>query len=149
MSLTDKAKEYLGCELSVIPTKEDKLPALPSWKPFQSQRMNKDQVGGFFTGANINGLGIICGAVSGNLEVIDVDTKHDTTGSLWDELRTLIEDNLPEVYKSLVIAQTRSGGYHIYYRCKEIKGNLKLATKQNREVSVSYTHLTLPTSDLV
>ena len=136
MSLIDKAKEYLEYELSVIPTKEDKLPALPSWKPYQSQRMNKDQVGGFFTGANIKGLGIICGAISGNLEVIDVDTKHDTTGSLWDELRTLIEDKLPEVYKSLVIAQTRSGGYHIYYRCKEIKGNLKLATKKNREVLI-------------
>ena len=83
MSLTDKAKEYLEYELSVIPTKEDKLPALPSWKPYQSQRMNKDQVGGFFTGANIKGLGIICGAISGNLEVIDVDTKHDTTCLLY------------------------------------------------------------------
>jgi len=136
MSLTDKAKEYLGYNLSVIPTKEDKRPALPSWGPYQSERMNTDQVGGFFSGVNIKGLGIICGAVSGNLEVIDVDTKHDTTGSLWIELKTLIEDNLPDVYNSLVIAQTKSGGYHIYYRCKEIKGNLKLATKQNREVLI-------------
>ena len=136
MSLTDKAKEYLGYNLSVIPTKEDKRPALPSWSPYQSERMNTDQVGGFFSGVNIKGLGIICGAVSGNLEVIDVDTKHDTTGSLWIELKTLIEDNLPDVYNSLVIAQTKSGGYHIYYRCKEIKGNLKLATKQNREVLI-------------
>lgn len=136
MSLTDKAKEYLGYNLSVIPTKEDKRPALPSWSPFQSERMNTDQVGGFFSGVNIKGLGIICGAVSGNLEVIDVDTKHDTTGTLWVELKTLIEDNLPDVYNSLVIAQTKSGGYHIYYRCKEIKGNLKLATKQNREVLI-------------
>jgi len=134
--IKDKAKEYLKAQLSVIPTKEDKLPALSSWKPYQSKRIKEDEVEGLFTGANVKGLAIICGAISGGLEVIDVDTKHDTTGSLWDELRGLIEDNLPELYSRLVIAQTKSGGYHIYYRCKEIKGNLKLATKLNKEVLI-------------
>jgi len=134
--ITDKAKEYLRAQLSVIPTKEDKLPALPTWKPYQSQRIKEDEVEGLFTGANVKGLAIICGAISGGLEVIDVDTKHDTTGSLWDELRALIEDNLPELYSRLVIAQTKSGGYHIYYRCSSIAGNLKLSTKKNREVLI-------------
>lgn len=134
--ITDKAKEYLKAHLSVIPTKEDKLPALPSWKPYQSQRIKEDEVESLFTKANVKGLAIICGAISGGLEVIDVDTKHDTTGSLWDELRGLIEDNLPELYSSLVIAQTMSGGYHIYYRCSSIAGNLKLSTKKNREVLI-------------
>ena len=132
--ITDKAKEYLRAQLSVIPTKEDKLPALPSWKPYQSQKIKEEEVESLFSGANVKGLAIICGAISGGLEVIDVDTKHDTTGSLWDELRGLIEGNLPELYNRLVIAQTRSGGYHIYYRCSSIAGNLKLSTKKNREV---------------
>lgn len=136
IEIKDKAKEYLMALLSVIPTKEDKLPALPSWKPYQSKRIKEDEVEALFTGANVKGLAIICGAISGGLEVIDVDTKHDTTGSLWDELRGLIEDNLPELYSRLVIAQTKSGGYHIYYRCSSIAGNLKLATKLNREVLI-------------
>ena len=88
--ITDKAKEYLRAQLSVIPTKEDKLPALPSWKPYQSQRIKEEEAESLFSGANVKGLAIICGAISGGLEVIDVDTKHDTTGSLWDELRGLI-----------------------------------------------------------
>ena len=134
--IKDKAQEYLKAQLSVIPTKEDKLPALPTWKPYQSQRIKEDEVEDLFTGANVKGLAIICGAISGGLEVIDVDTKHDTTGSLWEELRALIEDNLPELYSRLVIAQTKSGGYHIYYRCSSIAGNLKLSTKKNREVLV-------------
>jgi hypothetical protein len=134
--IKDKAKEYLNAQLSVIPTKEDKLPALSTWKPYQSQRIKEDEVEALFSGANVKGLAIICGAISGNLEVIDVDTKHDTTGSLWDELRGLIEDNLPELYSRLVIAQTKSGGYHIYYRCSSIAGNLKLSTKKNREVLI-------------
>ena len=134
--IKDKAKEYLKAQLSVIPTKEDKLPALPTWKPYQSKRIKEDEVEALFSGVNVKGLAIICGAISGGLEVIDVDTKHDTTGTLWDELRGLIEDNLPELYKRLVIAQTRSGGYHIYYRCSSIAGNLKLATKLNKEVLI-------------
>lgn len=134
--IKDKAQEYLKAQLSVIPTKEDKRPALPTWTPYQSQRIKEDEVEALFSGANVKGLAIICGAISGGLEVIDVDTKHDTTGSLWEELRALIEDNLPELYSRLVIAQTKSGGYHIYYRCSSIAGNLKLSTKKNREVLV-------------
>lgn len=134
--IKDKAKEYLKAQLSVIPTKEDKLPALPTWKPYQSQRITEDQIEALFSGGNVKGVAIICGAISGGLEVIDVDTKHDTTGSLWDELSSLIKDNLPELYSRLVIAQTRSGGYHIYYRCSSIAGNLKLSTKLNKEVLI-------------
>jgi replicative DNA helicase len=134
--ITDKAKEYLKAQLSVIPTKEDKLPALPTWKPYQSQRIKEDEVEALFSGANVKGLAIICGAISGGLEVIDVDCKYDITGSLWEDLSGLIKDNLPELYSRLVIAQTKSGGYHIYYRCSSIAGNLKLSTKLNREVLI-------------
>ena len=134
--IKDKAKEYLKAQLSVIPTKEDKLPALPTWKPYQSERIKEDEIEALFSGVNVKGLAIICGVISGGLEVIDVDTKHDTTGTLWDELSSLIKDNLPELYSRLVIAQTRSGGYHIYYRCISIAGNLKLSTKLNREVLI-------------
>jgi hypothetical protein len=133
-NITAKAKEYLKAQLSVIPTKEDKRPALPTWAPYQSQRLKEDEVDTLFNTAK--GIGIICGAISGNLEVIDVDTKHDETGYLWEDLKTLLEDNLPDLYSSLVIAQTKSGGYHIYYRCSSIAGNLKLSTKLNREVLV-------------
>lgn len=133
-NITAKAKEYLEAQLSVIPTKEDKRPALPTWLPYQSQRLKEDEVDTLFKTAK--GIGIICGAISGNLEVIDVDTKHDETGYLWEDLKTLLEDNLPDLYSSLVIAQTKSGGYHIYYRCSSINGNLKLSTKLNREVLV-------------
>jgi len=138
----DKAKEYLKAGLSVIPTKEDKLPALQAWKPYQSQRIKEEEVEDLFSGGSVKGLAIICGAISGNLEVIDVDTKYDTTGSLWDELKALIEDNLPELYKSLVIAQTKSGGYHIYYRCSSIAKNLKLSNRPTTELERAETYKT-------
>jgi len=125
--ITDKAKEYLGYSLSVIPTTKDKTP-LGSWKPYQTTRLKEAEVEKVFTKAQ--GIAIICGAVSGGLEVIDVDTKYDLTGSLWDELKDLIQDSLPELYKRLVIAKSKSGGYHIYYRCKELGGSVKLANRE-------------------
>lgn len=81
-------------------------------------------------------IGIVTGAVSNSLEVIDVDTKHDVKGTLWGDLKQLLEDNLPELYNSLVIVRTQSGGYHIYYRCSQIEGSLKLATAVNNNVLV-------------
>jgi replicative DNA helicase len=125
-NIKTKALEYLEAGLSVIPTTADKIPAINSWKKYQTETIKTEEIDSLF---NSPGLGIICGAVSGNLEVIDVDIKYDTTGSLWEDLRGLIEDNLPDIYNSLVIAQTKSGGYHIYYRCSEIAGNLKLANR--------------------
>ena len=134
--LKQKAKEYLKLQLSVIPTKEDKRPTI-AWATYQSQRIEEKEVESVFTGASIRGLGIVCGAVSGNLEVIDVDCKYDSTGSLWEELSSVIESNLPNLYKSLVIAQTKNKGYHIYYRCSSIAGNNpNLAKNKNKEVLI-------------
>jgi len=128
--ITDKAKEYLGYSLSVMPTTKDKTPQ-GSWKAYQTTRLKEAEVDKVF--AKAQGLGIICGAVSGGLEVIDVDCKYDLTGSLWEDLKALIQDSLPELYKRLVIAQSKSGGYHIYYRCKEPGGNVKLANRFTTE----------------
>ena len=65
--IKDKAIEYLKAQLSVIPTKEDKLPALPTWKPYQSQKLKEGEVEALFSGANVKGLAIICGAISGGV----------------------------------------------------------------------------------
>ncbi len=130
MSLLDKAKQYLNVGLSVLPTKADKHPALSSWTRLQASRLTETQAESAFNSSETRGLGIICGAVSGNLEVIDVDCKYDLTGSLWTELKSLIDEHLPEqTANSLVIAKTKSGGYHIYYRSPKIEGNLKLANR--------------------
>ena len=126
--LKQKAKEYLKLQLSVIPTKEDKRPTI-AWATYQSQRIEEKEVESVFTGASIRGLGIVCGAVSGNLEVIDVDCKYDSTGSLWEELCSTIKSILPDLYKSLVVAQTKNNGYHIYYRCNSIESSVKLACR--------------------
>ena len=136
-NITEKAKEYLSYQISVIPTKEDKTPKI-TWEPYQSNRMTPEVVGRFFDRAP--GIAILGGVVSGGLEVIDVDCKYDLTGSLWEDLWGLIEDNLPELFKSLVIAKTKNKGYHIYYRCNRVVGNTKLAQRPTTEEEKERTY---------
>lgn len=117
------AKTYLKQGFSIIPANKDKRPALNGWKQYQTTPMAETETGRHFPAeaiANITGFG--------NLEVIDVDTKHDKTGDLWPDLWDLIRDNLPDIAPRLVIAGTQSGGKHIYYRCPTPDKNLKLAS---------------------
>lgn len=80
-------------------------------------------------------LAIICGEASGNLEVLDIDTKNDPTGKLWDELFGKILD----YYKGnppFAMVKTPSGGLHIYYRCETITNNKKIATLEGQTEAV-------------
>ena len=76
--------------------------------------MTKNEIERNFGFSTVSGIAVICGKVSGNLEVIDIDTKNDIGGSLYQN----IVDNIPdEIMSKLKVVQTRSGGYHMYYRC--------------------------------
>lgn len=132
------AKEYIEERgLSVITITDKKSPALIEWKTLQNRAIENPEE--LFTGAKVNtklpiyGLGVITGSVNGNLEVIDIDTKNDTKGWIWEDLKEEIENTLPHLLEQFLIVQTVSGGYHIYYRCETIEKNLKLAHNEKGE----------------
>jgi replicative DNA helicase len=113
---------------------EQKRPALIQWEPLQKAPIENPE--DLFTGKLVNsklpiyGLGVITGAVNGNLEVIDVDTKYDIKGGIWEDLKKGMEDTLPHLLEQFLIVQTVSGGYHIYYRCETIAGNQVFAIRE-------------------
>jgi len=72
------------------------------------------------------GIAVICGAVSGNLEVIDIDCKY---GIKYEDYADAIKAANRDLFSRLLIIQTKSNGYHIYYRCELIEGNQKLAER--------------------
>ena len=123
------AKKYVGMGLSVLPADDEKEPII-KWKKLQQTIMTDDEIEASFSSSNATMLAIITGKVSGNIEVIDVDSHNDPSGSLWNNYRTLIEEELPDVFSKLLIVQSMHGGYHLYYRCEEIGRNVKLAKKQ-------------------
>jgi putative DNA primase/helicase len=120
-------KKYLNAGLSIIPVKNDKRPDLPSWKEYTVQRMSLAEASNKFK--TNSWVGLICGLVSNNVECIDIDTKYDISGKLWDTFSAALKDYDEDMFNSFVIQRTQSGGYHIFYRFNISEGNQKLAMR--------------------
>ena len=114
------ALNYLRAGLSVLPAKKiEKCPDL-KWKDYQERLPTGDEVMTWFAN-NHDAICIVCGKVSGNLEVIDFDNH----GELFPKWKETIPENL---FNKLVVERTPSGGYHVAYRCEnDAYANLKLA----------------------
>jgi len=119
---------YKQNNLSVIATGENKR-AIMAWKEYQTRFATDEELQSQFAHPKAKGIAVICGAVSGNLEVIDIDLKNDVTGTLYQNLVNDIGSLIDKLY----IVKTKSGGYHLYYRCEVIEGNIKLASRPATE----------------
>jgi hypothetical protein len=119
------AKEYYQSGLSIIPIGDKKLP-MGSWKKNQTELIEPS-----FT--SCVGIGIVCGEVSGGVQCIDIDSKYDLTGKLFENYKNLIAQADKNLLKKLVVQSTPSGGYHFIFKCKTIEGNKKLANRHCTE----------------
>ena len=118
---SETAMRYLRNGLAVLPAnKAQKRPCLPQWSEFQTRLPTEEEVRRWFAEPR-EAQCLVCGKVSGNLEVIDFDNH----GELYFKWKDAIPDDL---LARLVIDQTQSGGYHVAYRCQdEVCGNIRLA----------------------
>src|SRR5262249_31189305 len=84
-SVLDLATKYVAAGLSVVPVKTDgsKAPALRTWKWLERQLPSAADLGEWFHRPDPPGVAIICGAVSGNLELIDFDVEAETIYPAW------------------------------------------------------------------
>jgi hypothetical protein len=109
--------------LSVLPIRADgsKAPAVTSWEPLQKDIPGPDELKQMFS--NGAGIGIVCGRVSGNLEVIDFDIEV-----FYERFSQVIEAaGRQELLNRLPVVKTPRGK-HVYLRCDSgISGNQKLA----------------------
>lgn len=121
--LIDAARTFTGDGISITMT-DDRKVSIGAWKQFQQRFITDDEI--LERSLHADGIAIICGTISGNLEVIDIDLKYDITGNLWDRLYASIPETISD---KLVIAKTKSGGVHLYYRCTSVMPNLKLARR--------------------
>lgn len=123
------AKAYKKNGFSIIATDEGKRP-IGKWKQYQTTIATDEELAKMFSQDKAYGVAVICGAVSGNLEVIDIDCKYDLTSTLFADFMQLVVEYDEELAKSLLISKTINGGYHVYYRCDKIEGNKKLANRE-------------------
>jgi hypothetical protein len=133
-SLKQYAHQYREHGFSIIPCdRRNKCPVgflLPkndkgehSWEEYKHRIATSEEVEAWFSHKATSAIGVIVGSVSGGLEVIDHDAPE-----LFAPWCRVVEDISPGLMNKLVVAQTQSGGCHVYYHCEEIEGNQKLAS---------------------
>ncbi len=128
-TLLESALAAHAAGLCVVPPRMDgsKRPLPEQWRSFQENRPDPDQLRRWYAGG-LTGIGAVPGAVSGNLEVLEFDDA-DTYRHFKD---VADEAGLGPIIARLergYVEASPGGGIHWLYRCDEIAGNTKLATR--------------------
>lgn len=120
------AARYHAAGLSVIPVHHgEKNPVIPSWKDYQSRLPTTAEINAWFS-INNRRLAVVCGKVSGALELIDFDEPE-----LFPKWQALVQKEDPALFPRLLVEKSPSGGFHVVYRCPStvIPGNQKFARR--------------------
>jgi hypothetical protein len=127
------ALEFANAGISVVPVATDgsKRPGLDSWKQYQERIPTSEELLTWFS--NAEGVGVICGKVSGNLEMLELEGRA-VAAKMHVELKELAEQSgLGEVWQRInkgYVEITPSGGIHWLYRIDgQVPGNTKLARR--------------------
>ncbi len=129
-STLEFARAYAAAGLAVVPVETDgsKRPR-GKWDQWQERIASEGEIGQLFRG--LVGVGIVCGAVSGNLETLDVDSPE-----LVEPFEALVREAMPGLLERLCIVATprnNYGGRHYRYRLAgPVAGNTKLALSELR-----------------
>lgn len=122
------ATEYRDAGISVIPLRLDGSKALAmrsgERKAYESRLATDEELSQWF--ARPAGVGLLCGSVSGGLEVLDFDD-----GELYPPWQRMVS----HIVERLPVVETPSGGWHVLYRCDEIGGSNKIAMDPSRQKS--------------
>lgn len=129
--LLSVALDAHGHGLSVIAVAMDgsKRP-LGKWKQHQAERADERQLGRWFPRST--GLAIVCGEVSGGLEMLEAESAEDYDALAAAAADAGVGDLLGRVEAGYCEA-TPGGGFHLAYRCEVVEGNLKLARRPTTE----------------
>lgn len=120
----------------VIPPREDgtKAPDAPSWKQYQSRRPTKEELNAWYVPGR-HGVGLVCGEISGGLELFEFEADAITLGldAKWAEmLRDSGEHELCDLLLSGYTERSAAGGLHILYRCPVTKTEKLASTVEHK-----------------
>lgn len=140
MKVSEVARIWQAAGVSIIPimANQTKRPAI-KWSPYQVTLPTLGEVDEWWSNGKPFGLALICGAVSGNLELVEIEgramdgdsmtevlNRMDEVGAghIWDRL------NGPDGYSEM----SPSGGLHLLYRIidHEVPGNTKIAQDKDQ-----------------
>lgn len=118
--------------LCVVPPRQDGSKApVGTWKQYQAHRPDEHQIQNWYAGGR-SGVGVVCGAISGNLELFefdDVEAYKAFKALAVDTGLSALVGRVEQGYSE----QTPSGGVHWFYRCEETSGNTVLAKRGDQD----------------
>lgn len=128
------AHALVAAGLSVLPIEpgNKRPPSGYTWKQFSQRLPTKDEVERFPPGSH---LGVATGI--GGLEVMDFDSpKKNGSAPAFQPWLELVESIDPDLAHKLTVAQTPSGGRHVYYRTSTPSSNTKIAETPDQKVLI-------------
>jgi len=122
--------------ISVVPVSVDgsKKPAPFTWRKYQEERPTTRELMDWFGKGTQQGVGAICGAVSGNLEMLELEGRA-VAAQIHIQAKDMAENSgLGELWQKIqegYCEMTPSGGIHWLYKISDAKvpGNQKLARR--------------------
>ena len=137
--LRASARELHDAGLCVLPVKRDgsKAPDVRSWTQYQAKASTPEEHDQWF-GDGRTGIGILTGAVSGNIELIEFEGRAIAEG-LLDEITEIANNsNLGDLWQTVTTGwadESPSGGVHFKVKVdgRPVAGSKKLASRLARE----------------
>nr|WP_063817955.1 phage/plasmid primase, P4 family [Herbidospora sakaeratensis] len=127
--------------LCVLPAATDgtKRPSVSSWRQYTQKggshpRPDTDRITRWFIDGPFDGLGIVTGAASGNIEMLELEGRAVAEGILAELTELATNSSLGDLWTRVVQGYsewTPSGGLHILYRvdADPVAGNTHLARR--------------------
>ena len=133
-------KRFAALGMSVIPLK-GKRPALNSWTHYQQSRASEAEIETWIRQGILQNIGIVCGTVSGNLVVLDLDGVggYPAFAAMF-----------PHLAETYTVATGGGVGKHVYFRVEKLPlsikamgtpiGNLELCSEGRQVVAPPSIH---------
>lgn len=135
LQVRDAATAWINSGVSVVPVGTAKRPTV-RWEPFQAAAPTLDQAQQWWGNGRLLGYAIICGQISGNLEMTELEAaamSMEAQGKLFDTLDSFGDVGY-DLYNVLWYGYRQhspSGGVHLAYRISDhpVPGNEKIARR--------------------
>jgi len=138
MALLDTAYAFAAVGCAVVPARTDgsKAPAA-FWKQYQHHRPTTDELDSWLADGQYDGIGLVCGAISGNLEMLELEGRAVAENYVQQLQAALTDHGHGDLWHRLnsgYLEVTPSRGLHWLYRVDGSGGgvarpNLKLARR--------------------
>jgi hypothetical protein len=138
--LLTAAAELHAAGLCVLPVKANgtKQPDVRTWTPYKVERSTPAEHEAWFGDGRRTGIGVVYGAVSGNVEMLEFEGRAIEEGVLDEVTEIMIGSGLGDDWDAITtgwVDQSPSGGLHFRARVvgAPVPGNMKLASRPARE----------------